>query len=113
MTKAIKTKLLANGASKVEMDHKPVVKFFDPTGSATWWISEMMADEDTLFGLCDLGFGCPELGNVSLKELATTKVRFNLNIERDLHFVGNKPLSEYLFDLESKNKAYASQSMEA
>lgn len=58
----IRQRLLANGAAEVETDHLPVVKFFDPTGAATWLITEMMPDEpDILFGLCDLGMGCPEL----------------------------------------------------
>ncbi|RVC60517.1 DUF2958 domain-containing protein, partial [Mesorhizobium sp. M2A.F.Ca.ET.046.02.1.1] len=62
-------RLLANGASDTETDHVPVVKLFDPTGAATWLLSELDADGDTLFGLCDLGFGFPELGSVSLAEL--------------------------------------------
>ncbi len=67
----IRQRLLANGAAdprtgiRGETDHLPVVKFFDPTGAATWLITEMMQDEpDILFGLCDLGLGCPELGYV-------------------------------------------------
>ena len=92
----IRKKLLVNGASAVETDHVPVVKFFDPTGAATWLISEMMPDEpDILFGLCDLGMGCPELGYVSLGELQSVKGRLGLGIERDLHFVGRFPLSVY------------------
>ncbi len=38
-------------------DHVPVVNLFDPTGPATWLLTELDADGDTLFGLCDLGFG--------------------------------------------------------
>ncbi|MGO8867408.1 MAG: DUF2958 domain-containing protein [Alphaproteobacteria bacterium] len=92
----IRKKLLANGAAAVETDHVPVVKFFDPTGAATWLITEMMPDEpDILFGLCDLGMGCPELGYVSLGELQSVEGRLGLGIERDLHFVGRFPLSVY------------------
>ena len=47
------------------------------------------------FGLCDLGLGCPELGWVSLAELATIRGRFGLPLERDLHFVADRPLSAY------------------
>jgi hypothetical protein len=73
-----------------------VVKFFDPTGAATWLITEMMPDEpDILFGLCDLGMGCPELGYVGLTELQSVTGRFGLGIERDLYFTARYPLSVY------------------
>ncbi len=63
----IRARLLANGAVEQETDHIPVAKLFDPCGRATWIITEMMEDGDTMFGLCDLGF--PELGYVSLTEI--------------------------------------------
>jgi hypothetical protein len=44
-----------------EPDPAPVVKFFNPVGAATWLATELDADGNTLFGLADLGFGCPEL----------------------------------------------------
>ena len=92
----IRERLLANGAAGAEADPVPVVKFFDPTGPATWLITAMMPDDpDILFGLCDLGLGCPELGTVSLAELRSAKGRLGLGIERDLHFSGRFPISVY------------------
>ena len=92
----IRARLLANGAAGAEADPVPVVKFFDPTGPATWLITAMMPDDpDILFGLCDLGLGCPELGTVSLAELRSAKGRLGLGIERDLHFSGRFPISVY------------------
>ena len=92
----IRTRLLANGAATVEIDDIPVVKFFNPTGAATWLITEMMPDEpDILFGLCDLGTGYPELGYVSLSELQSVKGRLGLGIERDVYFTARYPLSVY------------------
>lgn len=92
----IRARLLANGAAEAETDHVPVVKFFDPTGAATWLITEMMPDEpDILFGLCDLGMGCPELGYVSLSELESVEGRLGLGIERDLSFAVRFTLSVY------------------
>ena len=92
----IRKMLLANGSDGWEPDPVPVVKFFDPTGAATWLITEMMpAEPDILFGLCDLGMGCPELGYVSLSELQGVRGRLGLGIERDLSFVGRHPLSVY------------------
>jgi hypothetical protein len=92
LTKALRTKLLANGADP-DRDRKPVVKFFNPTGTGTWLFTELAADGDTLFGLCDLGE--PELGYASLAELSGLRVRFGLGIERDLHFKADKTLAEY------------------
>ena len=97
MTKQIKEKLLHNGdVTNRGNDHKPVVKFFGG-GSCTWLITEMdSADDDTLFGLCDLGMGYPELGYVSLEELKSMRFPpFGLGVERDLHFYAFKPLSHF------------------
>ncbi|WP_373458333.1 DUF2958 domain-containing protein [Brevundimonas sp. SORGH_AS_0993] len=71
---------------RAEPDPKPVVKFFNPAGGATWLATELDADGDTLFGLADLGFGQPELGSFSLSELAGVRLPFGLGIERDLLF---------------------------
>ena len=67
-------------------DALPIVKFFNPTGAATWLATELADDGDTLFGLADLGFGCPELGTFSLAELQGIRLPFGLSIERDLFF---------------------------
>lgn len=77
----------------VEPDPLPVVKFFSPIGAATWLATELDADGDTLFGLADLGFGCPELGSFSLHEIASVRLPFGLAIERDEHFAPMRPLS--------------------
>ena len=76
-------------------DPFPVVKFFNPVGAATWLITEMEADGDTLFGLADLGFGCPELGSCSLAELTSVRLPFGLGIERDILFQATVPISVY------------------
>ena len=92
----IRAQLLANGGAETETDHIPVVKLFNPTGAATWLITEMMPHEpDILFGLCDLGMECPELGTVSLSELQSVRGQFGLGIERDLHFRPRFTLSVY------------------
>jgi hypothetical protein len=88
-------RLVANSKAPDGTDHVPVVKFFDPAGAATWFITEVMEDEDSLFGLCDLGMGAPELGYVSLTELKETKNRLSIHLERDLYFSARYPLSVY------------------
>jgi hypothetical protein len=86
LTRDQRARLIANGNSRG--DHVPVVKFFNPVGSGTWLISELDEDGDTLFGLCDLGFGCPEMGSASLAEIVSVTLPLGLYIERDLHFEG-------------------------
>jgi hypothetical protein len=66
---------------------------FNPCGSATWLATELDEDGDTLFGLADLGFGCPELGSFSLSEIAAVRLPFDLRIERDLDFSSTHPMS--------------------
>src|SRR3546814_18234136 len=46
------------------LDPFPIVKFFNPVGAATWLATELAAAGDTLFGLADLGFGCPDRKSV-------------------------------------------------
>lgn len=93
LTQDQRARLIANGQSRG--DHVPVVKFFNPVGAATWLFSELDEDGDTLFGLCDLGFGCPEMGSASLSEIAALSLPFGLSIERDLCFEGRFPLTIY------------------
>jgi hypothetical protein len=95
LTPQIREHLLLNGAVDVEADHFPVVKFFDPSGAATWLATELDADQDTLFGLADLGFGFPELGSFSLCELQAVRLGHGLGIERDRYFEAHYPLSVY------------------
>lgn len=83
----------AHRARRREPDPAPVVKFFNPVGAATWLATELDADGDTLFGLADLGFGCPELGYFSLREIAAVRLPFGLGIERDIGFSSDAPVS--------------------
>jgi len=89
--------LLANGRESLQnpdFDPAPVVKLFTPDAGATWLLTEIDPDDhDHAFGLCDLGMGVPELGWVSLQELATVRGKLGLSIERDLHFCAEKRLS--------------------
>jgi Protein of unknown function (DUF2958) len=93
LTPDLRAVLNANG--QTQSDHVPVVKLFSPVGAATWLFSELDEDGDTLFGLCDLGFGCPEMGSASLAEIAAVTLPFGLTIERDLCFEGRFPLTIY------------------
>ncbi|MDT9598618.1 DUF2958 domain-containing protein [Sphingosinicella rhizophila] len=74
-------------------DPVPILKLFNPLGAATWLATELADDDDTLFGLADLGFGCPEMGSFSLSEITAVRLPFGLSIERDIAFEGRHRLS--------------------
>ena len=86
----LREKLLANGRRR-DVDHAPVVKFFNPFGIGTWLATELDEDGDILFGLADLGY--PELGSFSLEELSSLRLPFGMRIERDIHFSSEIPIS--------------------
>ncbi len=102
VTPEIRAQLLANCEARYdaqrqnrrEPDPVPVVRFFNSVGSATWLATEIDYD-NILFGLADLGFGCPELGSFSLDELESVELPLGLKIERDIAFEGRFPLSVY------------------
>ena len=88
----------------------PVLKIFNPAGAATRLIYAVDPhDDDTLFGLADLGLNAPELGYISLAEL--DEIRVNVRVrnprtgavltgppipqERDLYFRPNGSLQQY------------------
>jgi hypothetical protein len=102
ITDAQRVLLLANGRESLQdtdFDPAPVVKLFTPDAGAAWLLTEIDPDDhDHAFGLCDLGLGAPELGWVSLQELATVRGRLGLPVERDLHFRAEKRLSAYVRD---------------
>ena len=76
----------------------PIVhaKFFDPTGSATWYVLEggpVDGGSDYHFFTYVTGLMEDELGYTSLAELRRVRGRWGLGIERDLHWTAC-PLSE-------------------
>lgn len=92
----LRAKLRAEARRSAEQpghDPCPLAKFFNPLGPATWLVTELAQDGDSLFGLADLGFGCPELGYFSLREIEGIRLPYGLRIERDCAFVTMDPLS--------------------
>lgn len=96
LTKAIETKLMKNWENQASssMDDVPVVKFFNPAGRGTWYISEYDKENGLFFGLCDLGMGYPEMGYVSKAELESIRLPFGLKIERDMYTTLRKTFAE-------------------
>ena len=91
--------LLTNGQKSSQLPDfqpMPVVKLFTPDGAATWLLSEIYPDDpSTAYGLCDLGMGHPEFGDINLPEIASLRGKLGLPVERDLHFTAIKTLIEY------------------
>jgi hypothetical protein len=92
LTDEIKEKLPALYAQEQEKDPMVYVKYFDPTGSWTWYALEGEETEegDFLFFGYVVGFE-PELGYFTLNQLQTAKQGLTglraLPIERDLYFM--------------------------
>jgi hypothetical protein len=83
LTKEIRSKLPALYSQENAADPMVVCKFFDPTGSWTWFAIEFDGT-DIFFGLV-VGHET-ELGNFSLAELESVRGRFGLGIERDRYW---------------------------
>ena len=104
ITSAQRQKLLENGRAQraaidrqdQAIDFEPVVKLFTPDGNATWLLTELDPNGEYLaFGLCDLGLGEPELGYVSLHELAAARGPLGHPLERDLYFAPTRTIAAY------------------
>jgi len=89
LTKAIERQLLKNWPDEEGLC-QPALKLFNPCGAATWLITCRDPDyPDHLHGLCDLGFGFPEVGPVSLAEIQAVRGPLGLGIERDMYFTAD------------------------
>lgn len=98
MTKEIAKKLpaLYGNEGKTPSDTKVPLKLFSPVSPATWYVTEYDPETGDMFGWCDLGFGCPELGYVNLNELKQIVLPWGLKIERDRHWDGNTTLQQVM-----------------
>ncbi|ACI93574.1 conserved hypothetical protein [Afipia carboxidovorans OM5] len=93
-------KLIENGRTSEErdgFDPFPVVTLFMADAAATWLFTEAYPEgsDMRLFGLCDLGMGCPELGYAMLFEIEDVRGKLGLPVERDLYFKAEHRLSNY------------------
>ena len=90
VTKELRQKLPAIGATEKQKDPIAQVKFFTPDGNWTWWVLEWDG-ADTCFGA--VAGQVFELGYFRISELDQVRNRLGLPIERDLYFKPT-PLSE-------------------
>lgn len=104
MTPAIAEQLFQNAMHAQETGESAdevVVKYFDPCGAATWYVTDGTplnaagepiddpdaADDWHLFGFATLGDArCAEYGYTLLSQLKEIERPAGLGIERDLHF---------------------------
>ena len=86
-------RVLADASIKEDklFDPEPIVKLFDCMGPSTWLLSEM-DESGYAFGLCDMGWGEPELGYVSVHELMDV---LGIRLERDRYWQADGKMSEY------------------
>lgn len=78
-----------------EIDYKPVVKLFNPLGSATILVTEKEPDSGLSFGIVDLGFGTPELGYLDLEEILSVELPGGLRMEQDILFNPTQTIGQY------------------
>ena len=97
-TKAQRDKLIKNHGENENAtqpkEHKVVVKLFNPTGSGTWYLTELNPYTNVAFGLVD--WYEKEIGYVDITELENTKLPMGLKIERDRYSKIDKTLEELL-----------------
>ncbi len=88
--------MLARGAERPDdIVTQPIARLFQPDGPGVWLLSELDPDDpDRAYGLCDPGLGAPELGDVSLRELAEMRGPLGLAVERDRAFRPRLALDE-------------------
>ena len=90
LTKELRKKIPALYSQENEKDPMVYIKFFDPVGSWTWYVTEgeQRGDDFLFFGFV-IGFDA-ELGYFTLNQLVTAKKGLTglkaLPIERDLYF---------------------------
>ncbi len=85
LTKDLTRKLQAQYPKGSDLDQNVLAKFFDPTGSWTWYaMNQDPNDPAYLWGIVK-GHEV-EMGSFSLDELAAYRGGFGLGVERDLYF---------------------------
>ena len=92
LTQEIKEKALKQFPQGSSFEQQVVAKFFDPTGSWSWYLMNLdPEDESYAWGIVK-GLEI-EMGSFSMEELREHRGVLGLGIERDLHF-RPRPASE-------------------
>jgi hypothetical protein len=95
-----RVKLISNGRRAVTepgFDPYPVIRLYAPDSAAQWLLSEIHPDDpNTAFGIIEIGDGAPDLGSITLAELAAWRSPQGKPLLRDRGFTATAPLSVYL-----------------
>ena len=84
LTETLKKRFLELGSQDIP-DPIVIARFFDPIGSATWWVTAYDPRTNCGFGYVT-GLQYDEWGYFSSKELEAIRRPFGLSIERDILF---------------------------
>lgn len=79
------------------LDSLVLVKYFNPCGAGTWYITEAELQPDgdwLLFGYCHIH--CFEWGYVLLSELQNLKLPLGLGVERDLYIPSDAKVKDLI-----------------
>lgn len=96
LTKELEQKFAQVGSQENIKDPIIIAKFFNPTGSGTWYATEYDPETRTFFGYVSIfGDWNDEWGSFSLDELVSFRGKLGLGIERDLYFE-EKPASQVI-----------------
>jgi hypothetical protein len=96
-----RAQMLGHGAARARgeaVDPNPVVKLHTLDAGAVWLLTDLDADGDRAYGLCDSGIGAPELGHVSLAALEGMRGPRGMRVVADPHFRPKQALSAYASD---------------
>ena len=101
LTEQQRSQMVENGAARARgdsIDPYPVVKLYTLDASASWLLTDLDADGDQAYGLCDAGTGFPELRQVSLSALESVRGPRGMRIVADPRFKARQALSAYAAD---------------
>ena len=93
-----RARMLAHAAARARgeaIDPQPVVKLYTLDAGAVWLLTDLDADGDRAYGLCDAGLGSPELGQVSLAALEAMRGPRGMRVVADPNFRARQALSAY------------------
>src|SRR5437762_1899501 len=94
LTRELEKRFAQIGSQENVEDPIVIAKFFDPTGSGTWLVTEYEPEDRVFFGYVSIFRDAnDEWGDFSLDELEAVKGPLGLGIERDLYWT-EKPMSE-------------------
>jgi hypothetical protein len=103
LTEAQRRQMLANAIARARgeaIDPHPVVKLHTLDAGAVWLLTDLGADGDRAYGLCDAGIGSAELGYVSLAALEAMRGPRGMRVTSDPHFKARQSLSAYAAEAE-------------